>query len=885
MVELNGIQVNNTITLELSGSGQLIVKSQVTDYQCRGTELEDYNVLDFFVDTYETEITKADREMDLSEDDARRGPGRPRNPRVRYLTTHPKSGTIHRVIRSLGHRNLPNFVGRWFPRNDDEATHDFYCACMLTLLKPWRDLTTDLKSSTESWATAFETFRASAAPRVRRALSGIQYFHECESAAQKDSADTAPSYIRPDAQILEDEASTDHIPRHQEFTEEGLARLKEANVSLREELHGRMAIELARHLGIFSSEKHAWSIDQRSVPSNATQDDLARIVTWQNLLQSATNRRADASDIALPGNESVNTATIEPSTLLDTTPLSIPANVLLQSAASEQALPAVDLDCLKPDQLRAYHIATWHLEQTLHGCDVPPLRMVLYGEGGTGKSRVIQTITEAFAARGVSHMLTKAAYTGVAASLVDGKTTHVIASLSLRSKDDISDAAKKKLQDFWRSIRYLIIDEYSMLSKSFLAALSRSISVGMEGSHGFRQGTSFGGLNVILCGDLHQFPPVACRKREPLYYPIGTDDPTTLQVGRRIYEEFSTVVILREQMRVTDYVWRDFLDHLRYGRVEPRHLQMLRTLLLKRPAPNSPSPLADPPSVTPSPGPHSDSIIPFVDFSTPPWADASLITPRHTVRTRWNEAATRRRCADLKTRLFVCPALDTIKGSPLTLEERYALAGPPGKGGKRRDKGLPEYIHLAIGMKVMVTNNLQTDLDVTNGARGVVVDIILNPEEPPFEDGSMVTLKHLPECVLVKLLRTRAAALPGLDEGIIPIQRISTRSQIRVGGKSRTVTRTQFPITGAYSFTDYRAQGQTIPYVLIDIASPPTSGLSLFNLYVALSRSSGRNTIRLLRDFDDDMFLQAHVPELLEEDERLAGLDLITRRWWDKMAR
>lgn len=219
----------------------------------------------------------------------------------------------------------------------------------------------------------------------------------------------------------------------------------------------------------------------------------------------------------------------------------------------------------------------------------------------------------------------------------------------------------------------------------------------------------------------------------------------------------------------------------------------------------------------------------------------------------------------------------------MTLEERYALASPPKNGRRRRDKGLPEMIHLTIGMKVMVTNNLQTDLDITNGARGVITNIILNPDEPPLDDGPVVTLKHLPECILVKLSRTRAAALPDLDEGVIPIQRVSTKTQIRVRGKSRTVTRTQFPITAAYSFTDYRAQGQTIPHVVIDIASPPTSGLSLFNLYVALSRSSGRNTIRLLRDFDDDTFLQAHVPELLEEDEQLGELDTLTRKWWAEM--
>lgn len=750
---------------------------------------------------------------------------------------------------------------------------------MLMLLKPWRNIATDLKQPTESWAMAFEAFYVSATPKVQRALSGIQYFHECESAAQKDTIGCQLDRTPPDTQILDEESGMDHIPHPQEFSEEGLALLKKSNISLREELHGRMAIELARHLGIFGNERQDWLVDQHTIPSNATQEDLSRISMWQNLLQSPIGERAGAPGITLPENTS--TATVECSTLSTDPPLDTPATILLQS---EQALPAVDPDGLKPDQLRAYHIVTWHLGKTLRGDNIPPLRMVLYGEGGTGKSRVIQTITEAFAAHGVSHMLMKAAYTGVAASLVDGKTTHVIGCLSLGSKDNVNDATKKKLQDFWRNIRYLVIDEYSMLSKSFLAALSRNISIGVEGSQGFQRGMSFGGLNVILCGDLHQFAPVACGKREPLYYPNSLTDPITLQVGRKIYEEFSTVVILQEQIRVTDPIWRDFLDHLRYGRVGPRHLKMLRTLLLKRRTPDSslilPPDASSFPRIPPIPIETAD---PSIDFSTQPWADASLITPRHAVRTRWNHAATQKSCVDSKTRLFVCPALDTIKRMPLTLEERYALANQPKKGRKRRDKGLPESIHLAIGMKVMVTNNLQTDLDITNGARGVVADIMLSPDEPPLEEGPVVTLKHPPECVLVKLSRTRAAALPNLEDGVIPIQRVSARTQIRVRGKSRTVTRTQFPITGAYSFTDYRAQGQTIPYVVVDIATPPTSGLSLFNLYVALSRSSGRNTIRLLRDFDDDTFLQAHVPELLEEDERLGGLDIFTRGWWAKM--
>ena len=41
-------------------------------------------------------------------------------------------------------------------------------------------------------------------------------------------------------------------------------------------------------------------------------------------------------------------------------------------------------------------------------------------------------------------------------------------------------------------------------------------------------------------------------------------------------------------------------------------------------------------------------------------------------------------------------------------------------------------------------------------------------------------------------------------------------------------------MTAAYTFTDYWSQGQMIPYVIVDIGSPPTGTLSLFNLYVAL---------------------------------------------------
>jgi hypothetical protein len=58
-------------------------------------------------------------------------------------------------------------------------------------------------------------------------------------------------------------------------------------------------------------------------------------------------------------------------------------------------------------------------------------------------------------------------------------------------------------------------------------------------------------------------------------------------------------------------------------------------------------------------------------------------------------------------------------------------------------------------------------------------------------------------------------------------------------------------MTAAYGFTDCYSQGQTLSYVIVDIAKPSSGGLDLFNLYVALSQSLRHEMIWLLHDFDD----------------------------------
>ncbi|KAG8746743.1 hypothetical protein FRC10_003726 [Ceratobasidium sp. 414] len=209
--------------------------------------------------------------------------------------------------------------------------------------------------------------------------------------------------------------------------------------------------------------------------------------------------------------------------------------------------------------------------------------------------------------------------------------------------------------------------------------------------------------------------------------------------------------------------------------------------------------------------------------------------------------------------------------------EQYVVASSSGKkkpGREDRDR-LPEEVPLAIGMQIIVTLNIQTELDLANGARSTITGMVLDPNEPEFESTApVVRLKRLPLYILVKMPQhTRAMTLPGLDPmpppPIVPASKgfkITMDIRARNGRVERvpkTVRRSQFPITPAYAFTDYRAQGQTIESVIVNITAPPDGG------QLSLANFSGRETIRILRDFSEKLLAQPLDPDLAADDERL----------------
>ena len=146
--------------------------------------------------------------------------------------------------------------------------------------------------------------------------------------------------------------------------------------------------------------------------------------------------------------------------------------------------------------------------------------MCVPGCGGTGKSQLIRAITAYFTETNRAHKLRKLAPTSVAAAEIDGMTIRSFLGdrRNRKAKPKGMDRARPGqtvLENTWRLVEYIILDEMSMVGLSLLARLNKLIATAKHSD----PMTSMGGVNVILFGDYIQYSPVFDK---PLYYDFST---------------------------------------------------------------------------------------------------------------------------------------------------------------------------------------------------------------------------------------------------------------------------------------------------------------------------------------------------------------------------
>jgi ATP-dependent exoDNAse (exonuclease V) alpha subunit len=301
------------------------------------------------------------------------------------------------------------------------------------------------------------------------------------------------------------------------------------------------------------------------------------------------------------------------------------------------------------------------------------LLMIVVGTAGTGKSFLINAIRQLFAGHDSTGRLRVTTPTGIAALNIKGSTIYSLLFLLL---ENLNGERLHQLQTTMAGVLLLIVNEYSFLSAATLATIDWRLREAFP----HKSNIPFGGINILLCGDPAQLPPVRAQ-------PIYAHGVATAHLAAR-FQLFTKVVELDQPFRQsgvdpTQTRFRQLLSRLANCEATESDWQWLQT----RRSVNlsaSENALFD-----------DSKFIVLTD-------DARNVLNRH------------------KLAMF-SPVMkvDECEEDPDSYNKEYA-------DGKRCDSN--DLQLFAVGADVMLMMNLWTKAGLVNGACGRVVDI-LKPDD------------------------------------------------------------------------------------------------------------------------------------------------------------
>lgn len=186
------------------------------------------------------------------------------------------------------------------------------------------------------------------------------------------------------------------------------------------------------------------------------------------------------------------------------------------------------------------------------------------GRAGTGKSTLLRALRDQLAAD-----LVVVAPTGLAAINVGGQTIHSFFGFPPRLLQG-NDIKRSRNGRIMRKLDFLVIDEVSMVRSDLMAAIDLALRVNRG-----RPREPFGGVRLLMFGDLHQLPPVvqeaevatllADEHGGPFFFSI----PALREGSGTFHLELTEVFRQRDESLVT------VLNRIREGDVEVSDLQLL----------------------------------------------------------------------------------------------------------------------------------------------------------------------------------------------------------------------------------------------------------------------------------------------------------------------
>jgi hypothetical protein len=324
----------------------------------------------------------------------------------------------------------------------------------------------------------------------------------------------------------------------------------------------------------------------------------------------------------------------------------------------------------------------------------------------------------------------------------------------------------------------------------------------------------FGGLNVLLCGDFFQLPPVGghclfLRPRTNETTGKNTHNEGSLK-GHHLYLGFNRTIRLTEVMRQRgederSIRFRQALGELRTSELSKESWELFCTRVANQ--------------------------------LPPPEIDAF-------------ESALRLYFTNEEVRDENSGKMVAIQRPVKRLLARHVGPKAAGATEDEADNLAPE-LYLCLDARVMLTTNLWTEIGLVNGSMGTVYDISWDSNQNPASD--------LPTRVLIRFDDYKGPGFPGCPLGIIPVFTITRQFEF----KGYACSRTQFPLRLAYAITVHKSQGLTLQRARLNLNKKEHClGLS----YVAMSRVKSLDGVLLEVPFDFERFTVSKSPVFTDRE-------------------
>jgi hypothetical protein len=540
------------------------------------------------------------------------------------------------------------------------------------------------------------------------------------------------------------------------------------------------------------------------------------------------------------------------------------------SASFHHRLPADhhhQISQLTSQQLRAYDCVLSYLDTPIHAPNHRPLMMFLSGAGGTGKSTVISCVTTYARAKfgkqkGLYGAVILAAPTGTAANNIHGFTWQSILGMPppkrarharREGEPYISNSRAVKIGKRIHGVKLFILDEMSMVSCEQLYAISRILQLALattakEEDAELIRNTPFGGIHVLLAGDLYQLP---CIKATPIYKSVKGNLSVEAREGLQLWRRLNEYVELVEQMRSDDPTFKTFLS-------------IARTATKQEVV--------------------SQDQLDYLNANVTTGIAEAAVRAKNELRANAVWLADTNEKVDAYNSTKLKEAIDDGRFAYRVIARHAAehaniTTGNTGPANasllsqistslfSQADDSCPVFVDLAVGARVRCTSNLATQIGIFNGAMGTVVGFGF-PQTPAAD--RFPKRSHFPELtrdipvVFVRMDNYTGMPLTTEDATVVPF--VEQRSQTKFKADNQDYYRYQLPLAPASAMTVHKAQSMTAKDGLV---YEPSQGTPFsFSLpYVALSRACRAKDVLLLRPLTAKHFQAA--PAIAEEYDRL----------------